>query len=130
MDWRFNLSPLKDAGQKTQGVAIVLDDLTEQKKLEGQRPDMKWDVHADKKARLIVLQVAYDKKNKQSGPVISTYTFLVEPIDLDHTRVHCHNVCRFRNVKTGEIGNPFLWVATPGYFDMAEKAIKERQVAR
>ncbi len=37
VDWRLNLSPLKDAGQKTQGVAIVLDDLTEQKKLEAQR---------------------------------------------------------------------------------------------
>jgi adenylate cyclase len=37
VDWRFNLSPLKDASQKTQGVAIVLDDMTEQKKLEGQR---------------------------------------------------------------------------------------------
>ena len=37
VDWRFNLSPLKDAGQKTQGVAIVLDDLTNQKRLEGQR---------------------------------------------------------------------------------------------
>jgi len=37
VDWRLNLSPLKDAGQKTQGVAIVLDDLTERKKLEGQR---------------------------------------------------------------------------------------------
>ncbi len=35
--WRFNLSPLKDASQKTQGVAIVLDDLTERKKLEAQR---------------------------------------------------------------------------------------------
>ncbi|MDQ2690512.1 MAG: GAF domain-containing protein, partial [Chloroflexota bacterium] len=33
VDWRFNLSPLKDAGQQTQGVAIVLDDMTEQKKL-------------------------------------------------------------------------------------------------
>src|SRR5215216_809260 len=32
VDWRFNLSPLKDAGQKTQGVAIVLDDMTERKK--------------------------------------------------------------------------------------------------
>jgi adenylate cyclase len=31
------LSPLKDAGQKTQGIAIVLDDLTERKKLEAQR---------------------------------------------------------------------------------------------
>lgn len=37
VDWRFNLSPLKDAGQKTQGVAIVLDDMTERKKLEAQR---------------------------------------------------------------------------------------------
>ena len=37
MDWRLNLSPLKDAGQKTQGIAIVLDDLTERKKLEAQR---------------------------------------------------------------------------------------------
>lgn len=37
LNWRLNLSPLKDAGQKTQGVAIVLDDLTERKKLEAQR---------------------------------------------------------------------------------------------
>lgn len=37
VDWRFNLSPLKDAGQRTQGVAIVLDDMTERKKLEAQR---------------------------------------------------------------------------------------------
>ncbi|RPJ28883.1 MAG: adenylate/guanylate cyclase domain-containing protein [Chloroflexi bacterium] len=37
VDWRFNLSPLKDAEQKTQGVAIVLDDMTEHKKLEAQR---------------------------------------------------------------------------------------------
>lgn len=37
VDWRFNLSPLKDAGQKTQGLAIVLDDMTERKKLEAQR---------------------------------------------------------------------------------------------
>ncbi|MEW5940631.1 MAG: adenylate/guanylate cyclase domain-containing protein [Chloroflexota bacterium] len=37
VDWRFNLSPLKDATQKTQGVAIVLDDLTERKRLEAQR---------------------------------------------------------------------------------------------
>ena len=37
VDWHFNLSPLKDAGQKTQGVAIVLDDLTERKRLEAQR---------------------------------------------------------------------------------------------
>ncbi|MBN2146772.1 MAG: GAF domain-containing protein [Anaerolineales bacterium] len=33
----FNLSPLKDATQETQGVAIVLDDLTEKKRLEAQR---------------------------------------------------------------------------------------------
>jgi PAS domain S-box-containing protein len=33
----FNLSPLKDAAQCTQGVAIVLDDLTEKKRLEAQR---------------------------------------------------------------------------------------------
>lgn len=32
-----NLSPLKDADQATQGVAIVLNDLTEKKRLEGQR---------------------------------------------------------------------------------------------
>ncbi len=32
-----NLSPLKDADQKTQGVAIVLDDLTEKKRLEAER---------------------------------------------------------------------------------------------
>ena len=37
VSWRLNFSPLKDAGQKTQGVAIVLDDLTERKKLEAQR---------------------------------------------------------------------------------------------
>jgi PAS domain S-box-containing protein len=37
VDLRFNLSPLKDAEQNTQGVAIVLDDLTEQKRLEAQR---------------------------------------------------------------------------------------------
>jgi adenylate cyclase len=37
VDWRMNLSPLKDAGHKTQGVAIVLDDLTERKRLEAQR---------------------------------------------------------------------------------------------
>ncbi|HLA86595.1 MAG TPA: adenylate/guanylate cyclase domain-containing protein [Anaerolineales bacterium] len=37
VDWRLNLSPLKDAGQKIQGIAIVLDDLTERKKLEAQR---------------------------------------------------------------------------------------------
>lgn len=33
----INLSPLKDASQKTQGIAIVLDDLTEKKRLEAQR---------------------------------------------------------------------------------------------
>ncbi len=37
VDLRFNLSPLKDAQQNTQGVAIVLDDLTERKRLEAQR---------------------------------------------------------------------------------------------
>jgi PAS domain S-box-containing protein len=36
-DWRLNISPLKDAEQTTQGVAIVLEDLTERKKLEAQR---------------------------------------------------------------------------------------------
>ncbi|MBT3337430.1 MAG: GAF domain-containing protein [Anaerolineae bacterium] len=37
VDWRLNLSPLKDANQNTQGVAIVLDDLTERRQLEAQR---------------------------------------------------------------------------------------------
>lgn len=37
VDWRLNLSPLKDANETTQGIAIVLDDLTERKRLEGQR---------------------------------------------------------------------------------------------
>ncbi len=37
VDLRFNLSPLKDATEITQGVAIVLDDLTDQKRLEAQR---------------------------------------------------------------------------------------------
>jgi len=37
VDWRFNLSPLKDASQNNQGIAIVLDDLTERKRLEAQR---------------------------------------------------------------------------------------------
>lgn len=37
VDWRMNLSPLKDANQTTQGVAIVLDDMTERKRLEAQR---------------------------------------------------------------------------------------------
>ncbi len=37
VDWRLNLSPLKDANEGTQGVAIVLDDLTERKELEAQR---------------------------------------------------------------------------------------------
>jgi len=37
VDWRLNMSPLKDADQTTQGIAIVLDDLTERKKLEAQR---------------------------------------------------------------------------------------------
>ncbi|MEZ0395337.1 MAG: adenylate/guanylate cyclase domain-containing protein [Anaerolineales bacterium] len=37
VDWRLNLSPLKDASQTTQGIAIVLDDMTERKRLEAQR---------------------------------------------------------------------------------------------
>ena len=37
VDLRFNLSPLKDAEESTQGVAIVLEDLTERKRLEAQR---------------------------------------------------------------------------------------------
>lgn len=37
VDLRFNLSPLKDARQSTQGVAIVVDDLTEKKQLEAKR---------------------------------------------------------------------------------------------
>jgi PAS domain S-box-containing protein len=37
VDWRLNLSPLKDADKTTQGVAIVLDDMTEHKRLEAQR---------------------------------------------------------------------------------------------
>jgi PAS domain S-box-containing protein len=37
VDLVLNLSPLKDAKQITQGVAIVLDDLTEKKRLEAQR---------------------------------------------------------------------------------------------
>lgn len=37
VDWRMNVSPLKDAEQTTQGVAIVLEDLTERKRLEAQR---------------------------------------------------------------------------------------------
>lgn len=35
--WRFNISPLKDAQQVIQGTTLVLDDLTERKKLEAQR---------------------------------------------------------------------------------------------
>lgn len=37
VDLRLSLSPLKDAGQTTQGVAIVIDDLTERKWLEAKR---------------------------------------------------------------------------------------------
>ncbi len=37
VDWRFILSPLRDANHTTQGIAIVLDDLTERKRLEAQR---------------------------------------------------------------------------------------------
>ncbi len=36
VDLVLNISPLKDADQTTQGVAIVLDDLTEKKRLEAQ----------------------------------------------------------------------------------------------
>lgn len=35
--WSLNLSPLKDANHGIQGVAIVLDDLTEKKRLEAER---------------------------------------------------------------------------------------------
>ena len=37
LDWRFNVAPLKRAQQEAQGIAIVVDDLTERKKLEAQR---------------------------------------------------------------------------------------------
>jgi PAS domain S-box-containing protein len=37
LSWSFNLSPLKDAVNTTRGVAIVLEDLTEKKRLETQR---------------------------------------------------------------------------------------------
>ncbi len=37
VDWRLSLSPLKDSNQTTQGIAIVLDDVTERKRLEAQR---------------------------------------------------------------------------------------------
>jgi adenylate cyclase len=37
VDLRFSLSPLKDALQLTQGVAIVMEDLTEKKQLEASR---------------------------------------------------------------------------------------------
>jgi adenylate cyclase len=37
LEWMLNLSPLKDADQTTQGVTIVLDDMTERKKLEAQQ---------------------------------------------------------------------------------------------
>lgn len=37
VDWRLNLAPLKDDRERVQGVAIVLDDLTERKRLEAQR---------------------------------------------------------------------------------------------
>lgn len=37
VDLSLNISPLKDAANSTQGVAIVLDDLTEKKRLEAQR---------------------------------------------------------------------------------------------
>ena len=37
VDLTLNISPLKNAGRTTRGVAIVLDDLTEKRRLEGQR---------------------------------------------------------------------------------------------
>lgn len=37
IDLRFNLSPLKDVDQTTHGVAVVMEDLTEKKRLEAQR---------------------------------------------------------------------------------------------
>jgi PAS domain S-box-containing protein len=37
LDWRLNIAPLKATDEKTQGIAIVLDDLTERKKLEAQK---------------------------------------------------------------------------------------------
>lgn len=37
LDWRLNLAPLKGSDQRSQGITIVLDDLTERKKLEAQR---------------------------------------------------------------------------------------------
>lgn len=109
----------------------IEQDHREWKKREKQISNGKWDLHADKNARLIVLQVSYERKNKPTGPVISTYTFLVEPIDPDHTRVHCHNIHRWRDdSQTGGVGGPYFQVSTPAYFDMAEKALKERRVAK
>lgn len=35
LDWTFNVSPLKDGTEGSQGLAIVLDDLTEKKRLQG-----------------------------------------------------------------------------------------------
>jgi PAS domain S-box-containing protein len=35
LNWSLNVAPLKDAGQGSQGLAIVLDDLTEKKRLQG-----------------------------------------------------------------------------------------------
>jgi PAS domain S-box-containing protein len=37
VDLSLNITPLKDAGQVTRGVAIVVDDLTEKRRLEAQR---------------------------------------------------------------------------------------------
>lgn len=37
VDLIFNISPLKDASEASQGVAIVMDDLTEKKRLQAQR---------------------------------------------------------------------------------------------
>jgi adenylate cyclase len=35
LDWTLNVAPLKDDGQGSQGLAIVLDDITEKKRLQG-----------------------------------------------------------------------------------------------
>ncbi|MBI9046095.1 MAG: GAF domain-containing protein [Anaerolineaceae bacterium] len=37
LDLRFSLSPLKDSFKQTQGVAVVMEDLTERKRLEAQK---------------------------------------------------------------------------------------------
>jgi len=100
------------------------------KKLEGRLTNRKWDVYADKNARLIVIHARYEGGKSEPRALYMTYTFIVEPIDPDHTRVHCHNVSRNRNVPPGVVGGPYFRIGTPAYFDMAEKALKERQGAR